>query len=180
MTKELNRTTKLAFYKGKRSENKKSLIGDWLICLVTGSRFSHVELIRSHAPAAGVSIDFKPWTGQMATMLSSSLRDGGVRQAWRAIDPGRWVIVEFDSDPSEAIKYVESRIGTPYGWFDLLGFLLPFRVSSAADFCSEVIAAGLKLSEPWTVSPQLLYEWAEDQPGFKVSELDGVWSYDHA
>lgn len=59
-------TTRLAFYRGQRKVNRKSLIGDWLICWVTDSPYSHVALVASMWPA---------W----AEVLSSSLRDGGVR-----------------------------------------------------------------------------------------------------
>ncbi len=47
----VNKKTRLAFYKGRKSENRKSLVGDWLICWVTGSQFSHVELVASMWPA---------------------------------------------------------------------------------------------------------------------------------
>ena len=165
--------TRLAFYRGRRSENPKSLIGDWLICWVTGSQFSHVELLVGHGPATGgVSVDFKPYYGPMATMLSSSIRDSGVREVWRTLDPSRWVVVEIDREPAPALAYVRSRIGTPYGWLDLLSFLVPFRVSTSADFCSEVISAGFSLPQPWHKSPQDLFSWAEQQPGFRVLTAD--------
>jgi len=151
--------TRLAFYKGRKSENRKSLIGDWLICWVTDHWASHVELVASMFPA---------WS----EVLSSSLRDGGVRPAYRSLAPERWVIVEFDGDSTEAIDHVRSRIGTPYGWPDLLSFLLPFRVSTDWDFCSEVVARALKLGDPWHQSPGDLYKWAEQQPGFRVLTAD--------
>lgn len=108
--------TRLAFYKGTRAENPNSLIGDWLICLVTHSRYSHAELVVAN--------------GYACSMLSSSIRDKGVREVHKVLDPKSWIIVEFDKDPTDAIAYIRSRIGTPYGWLDLLSFLLPFRVST--------------------------------------------------
>lgn len=152
-------TTRLAFYCGKRKVNRKSLIGDWLICWVTDSPYSHVELVASMWPA---------W----AEVLSSSLRDGGVRAAWRALAPERWVIVEFDGNSHPAIDYVRSRVGTPYGWLDLLSFLLPFRVSTKGDFCSEVVAASLGIDDAWHKSPGDLFEWATSQPGARVLRPD--------
>lgn len=157
--KEMIKKTRLAFYRGLRDENPKSLIGDWAVCWVTGHWASHVELVASMWPA---------WS----EVLSSSLRDKGVRAAWRSLAPERWGIVEFDGDSTEAIAYIRSRIGTPYGWPDLLSFLLPFRVSTPWDFCSEVIAKAFKLADAWHKSPGDLYKWAEQQPGFRVLAAD--------
>ena len=71
-------------------------------------------------------------------------------------------------------------IGTPYGWLDLLSFLLPFRVSwSGSDFCSEVVAAALGLDKPWHTSPGDLWDWAVQQPGARAvpeDELRTPWS----
>jgi hypothetical protein len=174
-------TTRLAFYRGRKSDNSHAMVGDWLICWVTKSPYSHVELLENSGPApAGTSVDFKPYTGPMATMLSSSIRDSGVRSAWRTLVPERWVVVEFDDDSEGAIEYVRSRIGRPYGWFDLLSFLLPWRVSwSGSDFCSEVIAAAFRLARAWRQSPGHLFDWAMTRPGARIipdDELVIPWS----
>lgn len=164
--------TRLAFYVGLKSRNDRALIGDRLICWVTDHWASHVELVESIGVAPPVTLS--------AWMLSSSMRDGGVREAWRVLVPSRWVVVEFDGDPSEAIAYIRGRIGTPYGWLDLLSFLLPWRISwSGWDFCSELIASGFKLSKPWHKSPGNLYDWAMLQPGARIvpdDELLIPWS----
>ena len=143
-------TTRLAFYRGLKRQNSAARIGDRLICLVTGKPFSHCELVVSL-----VTLGSEVYS----TMLSSSLRDG-------------------DSKP--AIQYIRSRIGTPYGWFDLLSFLLPFRVSwSGSDFCSEVVSAAPGLDKPWHKSPGDLYDWAMLQPGARIvpdDELLIPWS----
>lgn len=166
------RKTLLAFYVGLKSKNDHALIGDRLICWVTDHWASHVELVESIGVAPPVTLS--------ARMLSSSLRDGGVREAWRVLVPSRWVVVEFDGDPGEAIAYIRGRIGTPYGLLDLLSFLLPFRVSwSGWDFCSEVISAALRLPKPWHTSPGNLYDWAMLQPGARIvpdDELLIPWS----
>ena len=168
----MTKKTRLAFYKGRKSENRKSLIGDWLICWVTGKPFSHCELMSQLVTIGGEVY---------STMLSSSLRDGGVREVCRQLVPSRWLVVEFDGDSKPAIEYIRGRIGTPYGWLDLLSFLLPFRVSwSGSDFCSEVVAASLGLDKPWHTSPGDLYDWAMQQPGARVvpdDELLNAWSY---
>lgn len=162
--------TRIAFYRGRRSQNDNALIGDRLICWVTGKPFSHCELVVSL-----VTLGSEVYS----TMLSSSLRDGGVRGVSRKLVPGRWLVVEFDGDSKPAIQYIRGRIGTPYGWFDLFSFLLPWRVSwSGSDFCSEVVSAALGLPEPWHTSPGDLYDWAMQQPGARVvpeDELRNAW-----
>lgn len=167
----MNAKTRIAFYRGRKSQNPAARIGDRLICWVTGKPFSHCELVVSTHPIGAETY---------ATMLSSSLRDGGVRGVSRQLVPGRWLVVEFDGDSKPAIEYIRGRIGTPYGWLDLLSFLLPFRVSwSGSDFCSEVVSAALGLDKPWHKSPGDLWDWAVQQPGARVvpdDELRNAWS----
>ena len=162
--------TRIAFYRGRKSQNDHALIGDQLICWVTGKPFSHCELVVSLV-ALGSEV--------YSTMLSSSLRDGGVRGASRQLVPGRWLVVEFDGDSKPAIEYIRGRIGVPYGWFDLFSFLLPFRVSwDGSDFCSEIVADSLKLPNAWRTSPGDLYDWAMQQPGARAvpeDELRNAW-----
>lgn len=166
----INMKTRIAFYRGRKSENDHALICDRLICWVTGNPFSHCELVTD----GGGGDEAIAW------MLSSSIRDGGVREACRVLVPGRWLVVEFDGDSKPAIEYIRSRIGTPYGWLDLLSFLLPWRVSwSGSDFCSEVVSAALGLDKPWHKSPGDLWDWAVQQPGARVvpdDELRNAWS----
>lgn len=163
--------TRIAFYRGRKSQNDHALIGDRLICWVTGKPFSHCELVVSLV-ALGSEV--------YSTMLSSSLRNGGVRGVSRKLVPGRWLVVEFDGDSKPAVDYIRGRIGTPYGWFDLFSFLLPFRVSwDGSDFCSEIVADSLKLPNAWRTSPGDLYDWAMQQPGARVvpdNELRIAWS----
>ena len=68
--KEMIKKTRLAFYRGLRDENPNSRIGDWAVCWVTGKPFSHCELVASLATIG---------SDVYANMLSSSLRDNGVR-----------------------------------------------------------------------------------------------------
>ena len=162
--------TRIAFYRGRKSQNDHALIGDRLICWVTGKPFSHCELVVSLVTLGGEVY---------STMLSSSLRDGGVRGVSRQLVPGRWLVVEFDGDSKPAIAYIRNRIGVPYGWFDLFSFLLPFRVSwDGSDFCSEIVADSLKLPNAWRTSPGDLWDWAVQQPGARVvpdDELRVAW-----
>ena len=162
--------TRIAFYRGRKGQNPAARIGDRLICWVTGKPFSHCELVVSL-----VTLGSEVYS----TMLSSSLRDGGVRGVSRKLVPGRWLVVEFDGDSKPAIEYIRGRIGVPYGWFDLFSFLLPFRVSwDGSDFCSEIVADSLKLPNAWRTSPGDLYDWAMQQPGARVvpdDELRIAW-----
>ena len=162
--------TRIAFYRGRKGQNPAARIGDRLICWVTGKPFSHCELVVSLVTLG---------SDVYSTMLSSSLRDGGVRGVSRKLVPGRWLVVEFDGDSKPAIEYIRGRIGVPYGWFDLFSFLLPFRVSwDGSDFCSEIVADSLKLPNAWRTSPGDLYDWAMQQPGARVvpdDELRIAW-----
>ena len=168
--------TRIAFYLGRKSENSHSLLGDWLICWRTKSRFSHVELLAKHYPAPwGTSVKGKPYTGPLALMYSSSLRDDGVRGKTLTLVPGRWVVVEIDGDSTPALTYIKEREGTPYGWPDLFSFLVPFRVSTKWFFCSEIIAAAFGLKKPWKTSPGDLFDWAKAQPGFRVVPDDELY-----
>ena len=174
-------TTRLAFYLGRRSDNASAKIGDWLVCAVTRSQFSHVELLAASAAAPpGTRLDGEPYTGVVATMLSATVHDGEVREALRTLEADRWVVVELPRSSQGPLAYVRSRLGTPYGWLDLLSFLLPFRVSwSGSDFCSEVVSAALGLDKPWHTSPGDLWDWAVQQPGARVvpdDELMIPWS----
>ena len=173
-------TTRLAFYLGRRSDNASAKIGDWLVCAVTRSQFSHVELLAASAAAPpGTRLDGEPYTGVVATMLSATVHDGEVREALRTLEADRWVVVELPSSSQGPLAYVRSRLGVPYGWFDLLSFLLPWRVSwSGSDFCSEVIATAFGLPKPWRVSPGALYDWAMTQDGARIvpdDELRARW-----
>jgi len=142
--------TRIAFYRGRKSQNDHALIGDRLICWVTGKPFSHCELVVSL-----VTLGSEVYS----TMLSSSLRDGGVRGVSRKLVPGRWLVVEFDGDSKPAIQYIRGRIGTPYGWLDLLtGQLLGMRRDHRGVFCSEACAKALGLRNSPRMSPQGLLD----------------------
>ena len=171
--------TRMAFYLGRRSENDKSLIGDWLICFVTDSKFSHIELIENHQQAPrGTTVDGEPYNGPLAKMWSSSLRDKGVRDKILTLVPERWVVVEIDGDSRAAIAYISERKGTPYGWPDLIGFLLPVSLNTVWEFCSEIVSRGLifagfqGIGKPQKTAPEHLFRWAQKQPGFRIVQAN--------
>lgn len=181
-----NKKTRLAFYLGRRKDNKKALLGDWLICFVTKSPYSHVELLASHNKApANTFIKGERYYGPMATMYSSSIRDKGVRSKWATLVPERWVVVEFDGDSKPALGYIQSKIGTPYGWPDLIGFLLPISFNTVWEFCSEIVSRGLSvagfsgLKKANKTHPGYLFDWAMQQPNARIvfkEELHLYWA----
>lgn len=163
---------RLAFYIGTL-ENPARLLGDRLICRVTDSDYSHVELVRQMGGLPKhMTRNGEPWYGPTAMGLSSSYRDHGVREKMLPLDPQRWVVVECDGDHASAVAHIRSRIGTPYGLLDLLSFLLPWRVSTSADFCSEVVARALRLADAWHTSPGDLFATCMTRLNGQVVPLD--------
>ena len=86
---------------------------------------------------------------------SASYIDGGVRFKRIDYDPAHWDFVELpDAAEPFAREWFRANEGAPY---DLLGnvrFVLPLLPDSSSGwFCSEAIAAALKLREPWRLGP---------------------------
>lgn len=140
----------LLFYKGTKEENPKATIWDRIICFVTSSRFSHVE------------ISFENIQGAYRCM-SSSFRDHGVREKWIDTSSGRWVIVDISSkyENQAGIEgWIRGNIGKAYDFFGLLGTVITIPVFSSATkwFCSEIIAEALELNNSWSYSPEDLYK----------------------
>jgi len=127
----------LAFYCGA---------GDWrdaVIRQVTGSRFSHVELV-----------------GPNGQCISASKRDGNcVRQKRIDFKAGHWVHLTTHHDAARVWAISESYLGTPYDTLGAVcsGLGVP-RHLPGAWFCSELIAHSLGLSEPHTYHPGALYD----------------------
>ena len=148
----------LAFYKGK---------GNWLdrlIRRVTRSPFSHVELISSPHVSRNTSGE------QVSTLcISSSARDGGVREKPMFFRIGRWQFLDCPwvvGDPAEVIR---THVGTKY---DYLGIVLSQilnlrRHGKTRWFCSEIVGHALGLNEPHRLSPSDLY--------LRVSEMNGAY-----
>ena len=126
----------IAFYKG---------VGRWddrLIRIATQSPFSHVELLRGN------------------TMLSASIRDGGVRLKKVELNSDHWTLLPLEGwERGDAWERAVEEIGRPY---DLTGILLTFTVPLRRHrrrswFCSELCAHALGLGEPHTLAPGDLF-----------------------
>lgn len=130
--------TTLAFYCGA---------GNWrdaVIRQVTGSTFSHVELV-----------------GPNGQCISASKRDGNqVRQKRIDFKAGHWVRLHTAHDPARAWAISSSYIGHPYDTLGAVmsGLHVPRHIRGAW-FCSELIAHSLGLPQAHRYHPGLL--WAE-------------------
>lgn len=135
---------KLLFYKGTKKENPNSTLWDNLICKITNSRFSHVEL--SYYDSLGAHMCW-----------SASTRDKGVRLI-RIVESPNWEVVDLflNKDPN---WFFEHR-NKPYDYFGLLGTIikLPFFSSKNKWFCSEIIAEFIGLEDSWKYTPEGLYQ----------------------
>ena len=138
----------LAFYKGRGATRFDRFV-DWAIRFATGGIYSHVELIAGPAEL-----------GKKAVCLSSSGRDGEVREKHITLRPESWDLVTLNIDPKGPEGFIRARIGKKY---DFKGIVLShFFTFGGHDsdrwFCSEICAAALNIPSPHTVSPARLYE----------------------
>lgn len=138
----------LAFYKG-RGTSWKSRAKDWAIRFATGGQYSHVELIEGSADFDTVQI-----------CLSSSGRDGGVREKRMKLDPAKWDLVELRVDAEGPATFIRNKIGRRYDYPALIfsQFFALGRHNPDRWFCSEIVAASLGLDQPHRLSPQMLFE----------------------
>lgn len=133
---------KIALYKGPPTTQPR-LFAHRAICSVTKGPYSHCELI-----------DAEGWG------WSSSYWDGGVRRKQVDFNSGRWDVIEVEGDREKAVAWFEANNGEPYGWWGLLAWLLPFRLSDAKHpFCSSCIAMALDRPNAWKVSPNDMAGW---------------------
>lgn len=136
----------LLFYKGRRSENPSATFWDNFICLVTRSRYSHVELAFFNIDANHLC-----W--------SSSTRDDGVRYKRIYVDYSKWdaVSIQLDKDDSFFLQHE----GKGYDYMGLIGTVIALPIFSRKNkwFCSEIIAAFFGLSNPWSYTPEDLYKY---------------------
>lgn len=137
---------KLLFYKGIKDENPSSTLWDNIVCSVTRSRFSHVEL-----SVLEVDKDHMCW--------SSSTRDGGVRYTRVNTSSNNWVEVPIFLYPSNVHEFFSKEEGKPYDYLGLIGTIIHLPIFSRRNkwFCSEIIAEFLKLKDPWKYTPEDLY-----------------------
>lgn len=125
----------LAFYKAPGT------LADRLVRLVTGSQYSHCELIIN------------------GTACSSSIRDKGVRVKTIYLDPAKWDVVEVDADVTVAWNWFATHAGQSYDFLGVFRFVIPFIGHRTGKwFCSEACAAAMGLPDAWAYSPQDLFE----------------------
>lgn len=128
--------------------------------------YSHTELI--FPEYGGVS-----W--------SSSYMDGGVRGKMIGYSSkGCWDFYKLPPrfDAAKALKYCQERDGWPYDVRGNMRFGIAIVVPSDSKekiFCSEIIAGGLELPEPFKIDPVSLVHWilylgAEKIDGFNLGE----------
>lgn len=131
---------RLAFYKGPATDWTHK-IAHWAVCLFTGSKYSHVELV----------INGVCWT--------SSARDGGVRGKVIDLHSGKWDVVELDEafSAEQAISWFKAHEGEPYDWAGVMRFAIPFLPQRSKQwFCSEACAAALGMKNGHKVTPEIL------------------------
>jgi len=141
-------TVTLAFYKG-RGKTVAERLQDGAIRIASRGIYSHVEMI------AGEAVQDCP-----AECLSSSGRDGGVRQRTIVLKSSSWDLVSIPIDPGGPCQFILNQMGARYDYTGiLLSQVLAFgRHNPDKWFCSEICAAALGLPNPQRVSPQFLFD----------------------
>ena len=133
----------LAFFKAKEGR-----LADKLISLVDGSKYSHVELVvrPKHRPSSY----FKCYTSHM--------NDGGVRVKTMFLTPRIWDLVHVDVDLKYALEFFEYNKKGKYDYLGLFTTILNWWPHSKNSwFCSELVAAMLKLDHPERYGIKKLY-----------------------
>ena len=99
--------TFIAFYKGVKTENPKAKLFDRLVCFVTGSKYSHVELLVGYNPITGYAYAY-----------SSSGRDGGVRRKTIDVHTPSWDVFMTPCTRTdwEHASWFHSLFGQKYDW----------------------------------------------------------------
>jgi hypothetical protein len=143
---------KLAMYKGPPTDLWHTVAHEGT-CLWTWSEYSHAELVFSD-----------PLVNGMHFCASSSARDGGVRFKSINLATGRWDVYElpgFDEcDEAYARQWFLDNEGLPYDHLGLAWFVLPIDGfnNPRRYFCSEAIAAALRMRQPHKCHPQRLLD----------------------
>lgn len=125
----------LAFYRGSWAENPKSKLLDNIICLLTRSKYSHVELV----------IDYYA-NDQNGSCWSSSEWDGGVRNKFIHLDPSRWSVIPYNSKftKQELVDFFNAENGKTYDYLGALGVVIPFfKANPNRWFCFEIVGEAL-------------------------------------
>ena len=122
----------VAFYKG-RARLFNRLTSWWL-----RGPYSHCELVFSDGMSG-----------------SASYIDGGVRLKRIDYDDTHWDFIDLPpSLEPYARDWFEANKGAPYDLMGNVRFVLPWLADSERGwFCSEAMAAALRLKEPWRFGP---------------------------
>lgn len=134
----------VAFYRGSGTAF------DWVTRKITRSDFSHCEL---------VVLDRAPEDGACAVCVSSSSRDGGVRDKEITFDTGKWEFVRVDWAPGNAWATAMKEKKKGYDHLALVtSHFFNWRFGWPGRwFCSELCAHALGLDMPHTYAPGDLY-----------------------
>lgn len=149
-------TIMLAFYKGKKSENPDTTFFDRLVCFVTGSRYSHVELVYYYVKESNVGYC---WT--------SSPRDNGVRMACLQFVPHHWELFEYtghmpghlvEGTMKEISDWFKPKEGMKYDWVGAVATVIRvIKQIESKYFCSEIIAEFFAFFKPHRYTPKKLF-----------------------
>ena len=169
---------KVALYKGKRGGF--AGVFDAAVRWWTRGAYSHVELVFSDGMAASSStrdggvrfkrIDFKPehWDFIELKVDEEQLRASILERLEQEADLRRRIpdklarafiahSLNQGFDEEYARAFFEEHEGQGYDYFGLFGFIWrPGKGKTSLWFCSEIIAAALKLAEPWRFCPNTL------------------------
>lgn len=137
------------FYKGRKRDNPESGMLDRVICLVTRSKYSHVELVY-----------YRSQTSNLIYTWGASPRDFGVRKAVITMNPQHWDVYELNTEKTieEMHVWFGKEDGSKYDWFGALGSRYRFfKQSKTRWFCSEIVGSFLDREKPHLLSPGKLF-----------------------
>lgn len=142
----------IAYYLGRKKDNPKTTWLDRIICLFSGSKYSHVEVVFDYDP---VTCSGESW--------SSSPRDDGVRCKRINFGNGRWEVYEYQPlytisvDTTRAI--LKNYLGYKYDYIGALGSLFSFLPNSPKRiFCSELCGIALAVANAHRMTPGEFYK----------------------
>lgn len=133
---------KFAFYKGNATLLDKG-IAWWM-----RGKYSHVEAILEESADGTYTI-------------ASSVPGTGVRVApGQKLPAADWDIVEGPGDTAAARAWFEARVGAPYDYIGLLGFVVrPATGDSRGKWwCSEACLESIGFPEAWRFDPNSMHD----------------------
>ena len=92
--------------------------------------------------------------------LSSSGRDGGVREKKILLNPKHWDLVVLNVNPDRPVQFIRDRLGAKYDYTGILfSQALMLGWHNPVDwFCSEICAAAIGIADPHRISPHWLFK----------------------